>query len=316
MLSLLLLIIVLKFNIILVLPFSSPDQRATSSSPPFPFSSPPSSSLWLAWNSRDVQISIAETNNDILSLADLRYQEWITKDGDSANAGFRLATAEIYRDRKEDGSTVFLASIAPSDYGSGKNDRHRRSVVVGAAELTPIELKGVLIDRDNNDYDHYTGDAVLPLYITDVVTSKAHRRLGIGSILMKRVERTAREMGSHVVFLHVEYANTPARKFYERIGYVDIDDSEIAAVKLRGIITNPSEARILSFVLKDGGSHTGNVFIDSDRFAINAGAVGQLLMLKQLSAQPSIPEVNVSKGKSLTSEGGFARRQKNDRNKT
>ena len=185
MLSLLLLIIVIKFNIILVLPFSSPDQRATSSSPPFPFSSPPSSSLWLAWNSRDVQISIAETNNDILSLADLRYQEWITKDGDSANAGFRLATAEIYRDRKEDGSTVFLASIAPSDYGSGKNDRHRRSVVVGAAELTPIELKGVLIDRDNNDYDHYTGDAVLPLYITDVVTSKAHRRLGIGSILMK-----------------------------------------------------------------------------------------------------------------------------------
>jgi ribosomal protein S18 acetylase RimI-like enzyme len=270
------------------------------------------SSLWFAWTFHDVQISIAETNDDILSLADLRYQEWISKDGDGASAGFRLATAEIYRDRKEDGSTVFLAYIAPSDDGSGENFRRQRSVVIGAAELTPIELKGVLIDRENNGYDHYTGDAVLPLYITDVVTSKAHRRRGIGSILMKRVEETAREMGSNVVFLHVDYANTPARKFYERMGYLDIDDSEIVEVKLGGI-TNTSEARILSFVLKDGGTRTGIVFIDSDRFANNAGTVGQLLMLKQLSARPSIPEVKVGlvlKEKLPTSEGGFVRRQK------
>ncbi|KAL3823452.1 hypothetical protein ACHAXA_010212 [Cyclostephanos tholiformis] len=300
--SLILLIIVIKFSLTLVLSFSSP------SSP----SSPPLSSLWLALNSHDVQISIAETNDDIISLADLRYQEWIAKDGDGANAGFRRATAEIYRERKEDGSTIFLASLTPSDNGSGENDR--RSVVVGAAELSPIELKEVLVSRDSNDYDHYTGDSLLPLYITDVVTSKAHRRLGIGSILMNHVEKIAWEMGSRVVFLHVEYANTPARIFYERIGYVCIDDSEFVDVKLGGS-TDRREARILSFVLKDGGSHTGIVSIDSNRLAINAGTVGQLLMLKQLSAPHPISEVEIgfaSKEKSSPSEGGFARRQKNE----
>jgi GNAT superfamily N-acetyltransferase len=310
--------VVMIINFTLVHSFSSPFKWAASSSPSSPLSSS-LSSLWLTRNTDDVQIIIVESNYDILSLADLRYHEWMAKEDGGSHSGFRLATAEIYRERKEGGSTVFLASIAPlhcggDDAGKDENDRRRRFVAVGSAELSPIELKGVFIDRGNDDDDRYIGDAMLPLYVTDVVTSKAHRRHGIGSILMNRVARTAWEMGSRILFLHVEYDNTPARTFYERMGY-----NEFTEIK-HGDSANAQETRIVSFVLKNGGSlagtcdrHDCTVFMDSTRLAFNAGTIGQVLLMKQLSAPPTFPELDVgyvhkiaSKGKSSLSKGGFA----------
>jgi hypothetical protein len=115
-------LIVVIINYTLVHSFSSPFKWATSSSP----SSPHSSSLLLLWltrNTDDVHIMIVETKCDILSLADLRYHEWMTKEGGGNHSGFCLATAEIYRERKEGGSTVFWASITPRHYGGDNYGR-------------------------------------------------------------------------------------------------------------------------------------------------------------------------------------------------
>lgn len=83
-----------------------------------------------AQNNNSIQFSIVKTNEDILSLADLRYQEWMSDEPNPPKlSSFRLATAEIYEERKREGSKVFLAS---------KGD-----ATIGAAELSPIELRGV-----------------------------------------------------------------------------------------------------------------------------------------------------------------------------
>ena len=149
-------------------------------------------------------------------------------------------------------------------------------MAVGSAELSSIELKGVFIHLGIDDDDRYICDAMLPLYATNVVTSKAHPRLGIGSILMNHVARTAWEMGSGILLLHVEYNNTPARTFYEQImGY-----NEFTEIK-QGDSANARETRIVSFVLKDRGSQVGTcgrndptVFIDPSRLAFNADRPG------------------------------------------
>ena len=62
-------------------------------------------------NCNTVQISKVQTNNDILSLAKLRYQEWMINEvNPPLLSNFCKATAEIYNERKVDGSIVFLAN--------------------------------------------------------------------------------------------------------------------------------------------------------------------------------------------------------------
>ena len=166
------------------------------------------------FNYNTVQISKVQTNNDILSLAKLRYQEWMINEiNPPILSNFCKATSEIYNERQVEGSIVFLAKLVHQSIGSDNDD-----LVVGAAELSSIELQNCINSGSNNDVEIAT-----PLYITDVVTSSNHRRFGIGTKLMTEVERVALyEMNSRIVLLHVEYDNVPARQFYERLGYIDV----------------------------------------------------------------------------------------------
>eukprot|EP00970_Alexandrium_tamarense_P007193 scaffold1270_cov176-Alexandrium_tamarense.AAC.1 len=68
-------------------------------------------------------------------------------------SNFRRATAEIYHERKAEGALVFLAKL--NDGGS--------SLVVGAAELSPIELKGAIMMAPTQLDDNRR-----LLYVTDV----------------------------------------------------------------------------------------------------------------------------------------------------
>jgi len=257
-------------------------------------------------------ISKVQTNNDILSLAKLRYQEWMINEvNPPILSNFCKATAEIYNERKDDGSIVFLAKLV---------HQSDDELVVGAAELSSIELQNCIFNSSNTN----NNEVATPLYITDVVTSSTHRRFGIGTKLMTKVERVAvYELNSRIVFLHVEYENVAARKFYERLGYIDVsagmedcvdsgDTKKVISISLN----EPSQSSV-----KDDKtvSQQHNMFtLDTKQLAISAGTVGQLLMMKRLSkesilkvdeddissqATPSIEAAATSKG------GGFGKQQ-------
>jgi ribosomal protein S18 acetylase RimI-like enzyme len=148
---------------------------------------------------------------------------------------------------------------------SNSNGREGEEVV-GAAELSPIELKDVVI-HNNQQQQH------LIRYVTDVVTSSSSRRLGVGSSLMNYIEQTAyNDMGIRCLLLHVEESNDLARQFYEKLNYVYVDKKESTAL-------TKIELRNDDLV----------IHIDSNRLAMNAGTTGQLLMMKELT-EPLIIE--------------------------
>lgn len=106
------------------------------------------------------------------------------------------------------------------------------------------------------------------------------------------------ELNSRIVFLHVEHDNVAARKFYERLGYVDVsvgdregcnggDTKEDGFISIS--LNEPSQS---SVVIEDdtivNQQHDMIVTLDTKQLAINAGTVGQLLMMKRLSKE-SIP---------------------------
>mmetsp|Transcript_19395 Transcript_19395/g.33287 ORF Transcript_19395/g.33287 Transcript_19395/m.33287 type:complete len:323 (+) Transcript_19395:233-1201(+) len=238
-------------------------------------------------NEHDIRVSIAKTNDDIISLADLRYQEWMVEDSNPPRlSSFRMATAEIFHEREGDnGPLVFLASMPCTD---ASGDR----VTVGAAELSPIELKGVFISSDENSYRNAQCEA-LSLYITDVVTSSKYRRYGIGSRVMNALERNAQKLGARFLFLHVEDDNVGARQFYKRLGYQDVDVQSISGEDAS------EENGVVSFSLENGELLTPRqmkklkdtddlVAMDTNRLADNAGTVGQQLMMKVLPSQMKI----------------------------
>ncbi len=57
------------------------------------------------------------------------------------------------------------------------------------------------------------------LYLDDLSVAAPYRGAGIGTALLRRAEDYARELGVPAVVLHVERANTGARRLYERLGY-------------------------------------------------------------------------------------------------
>mmetsp|Transcript_6814 Transcript_6814/g.14294 ORF Transcript_6814/g.14294 Transcript_6814/m.14294 type:complete len:285 (-) Transcript_6814:4-858(-) len=174
------------------------------------------------------------TQADVLALADLRYDEWIAGGDNGEPNGspptrfaFRMATAEIAAERSEGGARTFLARL---------NDDSSPSIAVGAAELSPIEFNGAETGK------YITGDASSPkLYVTDVVTSSKHRRMGIANSLMDAVELCACDMCNDndiLLYLHVKRDNEPALNFYSnpKRGYA-VPRSE----QLKGIDVNQLE---------------------------------------------------------------------------
>jgi ribosomal-protein-alanine N-acetyltransferase len=55
--------------------------------------------------------------------------------------------------------------------------------------------------------------------IENVVVAPEHRRLGIGSELVREVLRAAQDAGAAAVLLEVRESNAAARQLYERLGF-------------------------------------------------------------------------------------------------
>lgn len=181
----------------------------------------------------NVQVTQVTTPGDWLSLADVRYDEWI-KSGNGlglpvSRDAFRYATIDIYHEERPE-AMPFLAK--------------KKNIVVGAAELSPVELEHVL----STDSDG------MVLYVTDVVTDRNHRRQGIAATLMNEMEAHAvQQHGAKYLVLNVAPDNVAAQLFYRKLGYT-------AQLPLQ-----------LSLIL--------NV----EQLAENTGTKGHLLMSKQIT---------------------------------
>ena len=264
----------------------------------------PSPTATIPDKNNDIQISVATTNDDIISLANLRYQEWMANDPNPPNPSvWRMASAEIFHERRVQGSIVSIAKIM-----SNNDDDDSGYATVGAAELSPIEFLGVFSDET-------IISQIKPLYITDVVTSSSYRRLGIGSKLMDNIERIAYEMDSKCVFLHVEYSNIGAIDFYKRLRYTALEEGSIGGDTTYNAATINDGS--MSFSLKDAGI----INLNTKRFADNAGTVGQLLMMKELS-DPQLLEDKMplqirpeSAASSSVSVGGFGKQNVSQKKK-
>lgn len=55
-------------------------------------------------------------------------------------------------------------------------------------------------------------------YIYDLAVSAGHRRQGIATALIRRLQALAAERGFHVIFVQADYGDDPAVALYERLG--------------------------------------------------------------------------------------------------
>ena len=215
----------------------------------------------------------------------MRYQEWMTNDPNPPSIrNFRLATIDICQERKMDGAMVFLAKRTDNDTAS--NNNCGGITLVGAAELSPIELKDVIVLPDCSTMEQQQQQQLnsnLLQYVTDVVTSSTSRRLGVGSILMNAIEKSAWDMGTRCLLLHVEADNDMALRFYEKLNYVHVGQED-ETTKPFGV-----DSIIGGVVSLNLESSVGRMIpIDTNRLALNAGTTGQLLLMKELSSEPPV----------------------------
>jgi len=228
--------------------------------------------------SNKITITKVSTPEEICALGDLRYDEWIntnhSNDTDNMRTpsrhAFRMATNEIFQERSNDGAVALLACVqSESDI-----------VTVGAAELSPVEFKNTLktISPLSSTTQTILNKNQL-WYVTDVVTSQAHRRRGIGKSMIMEMEKICKDdKGGKAVFLHVEKENKNALKFYEKFGYAIIHTSQEEKGMNRNdkkMIWNiPLHHKIIQ--------ENTELVLDLYQLAENAGTKGQLLLVKTL----------------------------------
>ena len=66
--------------------------------------------------------------------------------------------------------------------------------------------------------DEHEGEKTI--FVMDIQIDPRHRRKGYGSEAFLLMEEKAREMGIHIITLHVFSDNTSARAMYEKLGYI------------------------------------------------------------------------------------------------
>ena len=203
---------------------------------------------------------------DIQALADLRFDEWICGVyNDTSREAFRYATAYLYYERAALGTKVFLACQYQPNYDSDEDSEK----ILGAGEIGPIELQGAWHDKSMT-----TSTA---LYVTDLVTARAHRRKGVAKSIMMAMEDYAQNSFgvSTFLLLHVTSDNEKALAFYTNMGYATSLSSELAQS------------------------------LDLQKLDENAGTMGQILLWKRLNPKHKQTSRKRKKTKDGRRQGGL-----------
>lgn len=216
-----------------------------------------------------------QSTQDILELADMRYHEWVQCDETDHKTpslgAFRMATAEIAKERAQEGAVMYLARMQ-----SNTEQGVQTTIIVGSAELSPIELQGLMPGSHQISNRKW-------LYVTDVVTSTNHRRLGVGAALMDAMESAAMlKFNATRIYLHVRPDNIGAMEFYLKRGY------------------------------QKTPRHQENV--NSTKLAEAAGAIGQTLLQKELVADSNFNDKQqdnrkLIKSLAIVGNKGFGKRK-------
>lgn len=72
-------------------------------------------------------------------------------------------------------------------------------------------------------YLHWSAD---DLRIVDILIESTSRRQGIGSMLLRELQRAVADVGKHTLSLHVAQQNSEAFRLYRRLGFVESGSHE------------------------------------------------------------------------------------------
>jgi GNAT superfamily N-acetyltransferase len=91
-------------------------------------------------------------------------------------------------------------------------------------ELSPVAIKAWVV-RDSGDggviaCGQYTVEHDL-VGLYDIFVAPAHRGQGLAGLLCSHLLQTAASEGARIGYLQVDAANKPARKVYQRLGFID-----------------------------------------------------------------------------------------------
>jgi ribosomal-protein-alanine N-acetyltransferase len=91
-------------------------------------------------------------------------------------------------------------------------------------ELTSNRLARYLVVEDGEDVVGYAGLWLMvdEAHVTTFAVAPRHRRRGIGEVLLAELMALARRIGASVATLEVRVSNMPARRLYEKYGFMPV----------------------------------------------------------------------------------------------
>ena len=125
-------------------------------------------------------------------------------------------TLEIrpYKDEDESAVIELWGRVFPNPSSwNGPSDDIARKLRVQRELFIVADLDGEIVGTAMGGFDGHRG------WVYYVAVGPEHRRRGVGTALMKRVERALSLAGCHKVNLQVRASNADAAAFYESLGY-------------------------------------------------------------------------------------------------
>jgi aminoglycoside 3-N-acetyltransferase I len=114
--------------------------------------------------------------------------------------GVAFEDAETYGAAPPD--DAYLAALLGKDH------------VITVVALSDGQVVGGLVAYELDKFE----SARREVYIYDLAIDGAHRRQGIATALIRRVQEIAGERGAWVVYVQADYADPPAIALYEKLG--------------------------------------------------------------------------------------------------
>lgn len=123
---------------------------------------------------------------------------------------YRIRACEVLNSRRMKGASCLVAST----HSSTSMADHK---IAGSLEISTHEF-------DGTDLGSMRPKGSI-LYITEVAVSPAVRKSGIGTKLMKGLDKLAALQNVETIYLHVDVTNTAAIRLYQRAGYQILDSN-------------------------------------------------------------------------------------------
>lgn len=86
--------------------------------------------------------------------------------------------------------------------------------IIALVAVERDEVVGGLVAYELDKFERETRE----IYIYDLAVAEAHRRRGVASALIRRLQEIAAVRGAAVIFVQADYGDDPAIALYEKLG--------------------------------------------------------------------------------------------------